>query len=312
MVDKRPRLIIISGPTGSGKSTLAVEMALHLGAQIISADSMQVYKGMDIGTAKLTLQQRRGVAHHLIDVIDPDEEFNASEFLSYALPAIRALHGKGVPIIVAGGTGLYLRTLLGGLFDCPPSDPELRKELTEECKRQGAHFLHQRLKEVDIDAAEKIDPNDRVRIVRALEVINLTGRPFSEVIEKHRFSDRRFNSLHLFLNVDRKILYERINRRVNAMIDSGLVEEVKGLLGRGYSEDLKPMRAIGYRHIVGYLKRKWGLDEAIRLTQRDTRRYAKRQIIWFRSESGVTRINPECREEVFKIAEKFVRPDYES
>ncbi len=291
MVEDSPKLIIISGPTCSGKSVLAVELAQLLGGEIINADSMQVYRGMDIGTAKIPLSERKGIPHHLIDIVNPDQEFNAALFRLHALPIIKDLHLKKIPIIVAGGTGLYVKGLLGGLFKCPPSKPELRQNLWEECEKRGPSFLYQRLSRLDRKAADSIHPIDKVRIIRALEVIHLTGCPFSELTRKHGFSDRRFLTLNLSLNVDRHILYSRIDRRAMSMIDSGLISEVKGLLKVGYSPELKPMQAIGYRHIVGYLKGRWNLDEVTRFIQRDTRRYAKRQLTWLRADPDIIRMN---------------------
>jgi len=291
MVEDSPKLIIISGPTCSGKSVLAVELAQLLGGEIINADSMQVYRGMDIGTAKIPLSERKGIPHHLIDIVDPDQEFNAALFRLHALPTINDLHLKKIPIIVAGGTGLYVKGLLGGLFKCPPSKPELRQNLWEECEKRGPSFLYQRLSQLDRKAADSIHPIDKVRIIRALEVIHLTGCPFSELTRKHGFSDRRFLALNLSLNVDRHILYSRIDRRAMSMIDSGLISEVKGLLKVGYSPELKPMQAIGYRHIIGYLKGRWNLDEVTRFIQRDTRRYAKRQLTSLRADPDIIRMN---------------------
>jgi len=291
MVEDSPKLIIISGPTCSGKSVLAVELAQLFGGEIINADSMQVYRGMDIGTAKIPTSERKGIPHHLIDIVNPDQKFNAALFRLHALPIIKDLHVKKIPIIVVGGTGLYVKGLLGGLFKCPPSKPELRQNLWEECEKRGPSFLYQRLSRLDRKAADSIHPMDKVRIIRALEVIHLTGCPFSELTRKHGFSDRRFLTLNLSLNVDRQILYNRIDRRAMSMIDSGLISEVKELLKVGYSPELKPMQAIGYRHIAGYLKGRWNLDEVTRLIQRDTRRYAKRQLTWLRADPDIIWMN---------------------
>ena len=307
MAEDFPKLLIISGPTCSGKSVLAVELALILGGEIINADSMQVYRGMDIGTAKLRLSERKGIPHHLIDIVNPDQEFNAALFLLHALPIINDLHVNSIPIIVVGGTGLYIKTLLGGLFTCPPSKPELRQSLIEECEERGTSFLHQRLSRLDRKAANSIHTMDKVRIIRALEVIYLTGYPFSELARKHSFSDRRFLALNLCLNVDRQVLYNRINIRAMSMIDSGLINEVKALLTMGYSPELKPMQAIGYRHIISYLKGGWDLDEATRLIQRDTRRYAKRQLTWFRADPDLIWVNPDYKPDIVNKVMTFIR-----
>lgn len=260
---------------------------------------------MDIGTAKLPIPKRRGIPHHLIDIVNPDQEFNAALFRSHALPIIDDVSRRDIPIIVVGGTGLYVKALLGGLFTCPPYQRELRRKLWEECEDKGSTYLYERLCGLDSKAAERIHPTDAVRIIRALEVLDLTGRPFSEVTVEHSFSDRRFSPLHLCLFVDREVLYDRINTRTLSMIDAGLVGEVEGLLATGYGPELKPMKAIGYRHIVGYLKGDWDLDEAVRLIQRDTRRYAKRQKTWFRADPEVVWVNPGDRPEIIDMVRAF-------
>lgn len=302
-----PKLIIISGPTCSGKSVLAVELAVLLGGEIINADSMQVYRGMDIGTAKLALSDRKGIPHHLIDIVNPDEEFNAALFLFHALPIIRDLHEKKIPIIVVGGTGLYVKVLLGGLFECPSPKPELRQKLTEECEKRGLPVLYERLSRLDREAADNIQPTDKVRIIRALEVIYLTGSPFSQLTRKHAFSDRQFLALNLCLNIERQVLYSRINRRTLSMIDLGFIGEVEGLLEMGYSPGLKPMQSIGYRHIMGYLKGRCDLDEATSLIQRDTRRYAKRQLTWFSADPDVIWVNPAYKPAIINKARTFMQ-----
>jgi len=306
MVDDFPKLIIICGPTCSGKSALAVELALILGGEIINADSMQVYRGMDIGTAKLSISERKGIFHHLIDIVNPDQEFNAALFLVHTLPIINDLYSKKIPIIVVGGTGLYVRALLGGLFNCPPSDLELRQNLWEECEKKGPAFLHEKLSRLDKKAADSIHPMDKVRIIRALEVIYLTGYQFSELTRKHAFSDKKFSALNLCLNVDRQVLYNRINRRTISMIDSGLINEVEVLLKMGYNSSLKSMQAIGYRHIVGYLQGEWDFNETTRLIQRDTRRYAKRQFTWLRADPDIIWVNPDDTTEITNKVMTFV------
>ena len=306
MVEDSPKLIIISGPTCSGKSPLAVELASILGGEIINADSMQVYRGMDIGTAKLRISERKGIPHHLIDIVNPDQEFNAALFLFHALPIIKNLHAKKTPIIVVGGTGLYVRALLGGLFSCPPSNGELRQNLWDECKKKGSSFLYEKLLTLDRKAANKIHPMDKVRIIRALEVINLTGYKFSDLTEKHAFSDNNFSALNLCLNINRQTLYNNINRRTLSMIDSGFINEVEVLLQMGYNSSLKSMQSIGYRHIVGHLQDNWSLADTIRLIQRDTRRYAKRQLTWLRGNPHIIWINPNNMAEIINMVTAFI------
>jgi tRNA dimethylallyltransferase len=307
MVGDLHKLIVISGPTCSGKSGLGVELAQLVSGEIINADSMQVYRGMDIGTAKIPVFERKGIRHHLIDIVNPDEEFNAALFRQHALTIIGELCEKNVPIIVVGGTGLYVKALLGGLFEAPPAKPALRQALLEEWERKGPAPLYQRLSSLDKDAAASIHPMDRIRITRALEVIHLTGCPVSDFTKKHGFSDRRFHALNLCLNVDRQVLYNRINKRTISMINAGLIAEVEALLQMGYSPNLKPMKAIGYRHIIGYLRGAWDLDEAKRLMQRDTRRYAKRQLTWFGADSEITWVDPDDRPGIVDKLMAFMR-----
>jgi len=280
----RPKCIVIAGPTASGKTSLSVNLALSLNGEIINADSMQVFRGMDIGTAKPTLEEQRGVPHLLLSVVDPDQEFNAAIYRSMALPLVREVVSRGKTCLVTGGTGLYIKSLTKGLFQCPPADPVFRESLQRECDTLGTIGLHERLKGVDPESADRIHPNDRARIFRALEIPHLTGRRISDLKKDHGFSDTPLQTLKLCPEVDRQELYKRIDQRSVAMVESGLVEETEMLLAKGYSPGLKPMMSIGYRHIVNYLRGKWSLEEAIHNIQKDTRRYAKRQFTWFRAD----------------------------
>lgn len=304
--EDKPKVIVIAGPTASGKTGLGVALALALGGEIINADSMQVYRGMDIGTAKPTVEERRGVCHHLLDVVDPDEEFNAALYRSIALPIIRDIGSRGKVCLVVGGTGLYIRSLLGGLSQCPPAQPELRESLGRECDAYGSQVLYERLKHLDPESARAIHPNDRARIIRALEIIRVTNRNPSDLTREHRFMDRHLNTLKLGLRIGRDKLYESINERSVTMIDAGLLEETEGLLQTGYSPDLKPMKAIGYRHAVRYLKGEWSRSETISKLQRDTRRYAKRQLTWFRADPEINWIEPDEFDLVFKKIRSFL------
>ncbi|MBW1912230.1 MAG: tRNA (adenosine(37)-N6)-dimethylallyltransferase MiaA [Deltaproteobacteria bacterium] len=306
MTDDRPRLIIITGPTASGKSSLAVDLAIELGGEIISADSMQVYRGMDIGTAKPTTKERRGVRHHLIDVVDPDEEFNASIFRSLAEAVIGGITARQKPCFLVGGTGLYIKTLLGGLFECPPTDPELRKKLFRECDEYGPSDLHQRLEKLDPESAQKIHLNDRARLIRALEVIALTDQPLSSLVQGHGFKENHFKTLKICLNMDRELLYHLINERSLRMMEAGLVAETKKLLEMGYSPELKPMKSLGYRHAVALLKRECDQDEMVRQLQTDTRRYAKRQLTWFRADPDIAWVAPEDKDLIKEKIRVFI------
>ncbi len=305
MSEERSRILVIAGPTATGKSSLAVELALNLGGEIVNADSMQVFRGMNVGTAKPTREERRGVPHHLFDVADPDEPFNAARFRSMAFPVIEQLARKGAPCLVVGGTGLYIRALLGGLFPCPEASPELRSRLRKEWDEGGGAAMHDRLRRLDPEAVERIHPNDRVRVIRALEVIELTGCPFSSMARGHRFREESFDALKICLHMDRERLYERIHHRSRRMMEAGLLDETRALLDRGYSATLKPMRAIGYRHAVMCLLGEWDHEETVQRIRIDTRRYAKRQFTWFRGEGDYAWRTGEERDRMLREAEAF-------
>ena len=281
---QRPEIICIVGPTASGKSSLATQIAKDLGGEIISADSMQVYRHMDIGTAKPSLKDQEEIRHHLIDVVEPDENFSASDFRELASAAIRDIQSRGKRVIVAGGTGLYIRALTRGLVDTPVGDPLLRQKLEDEADRLGRQYLHNMLKELDPAAAEAIHPNNIVRIIRAIEVATKSDKTMSEYQDQHRFADSPYDVMMLGIDIDRELLYSRINERVNKMIGAGLKEEVKELLALGYSRDLKSMRSVGYKEMCAHIIDGLPIEEAAELIKRDSRRYAKRQMTWFRKE----------------------------
>ncbi len=306
MKPAKQKIVIIAGPTAGGKTSLGVELALALGGEIISADSMQVYRGMDIGTAKPTQKEQKGIRHHLLDVVDPPEEFNAAIYRSMAIPIITDIHSRDKICFIVGGTGLYIKSLLGGLFECTVSDQELRNSLRLKCRRLGSRQLHEELKRLDPESANTIHPNDEMRIIRALEIVHLTNKCPSDLYSEHAFADAAFDALKIFLKVDRDQLYKRIDDRSVAMKDAGLIEETKNLLEMGYSSDLKPMKAIGYRHMIKYLKGDWSLDVAINTLQRDTRRYAKRQMTWFRADPEATWIAPGDFDQCLREIEHFL------
>jgi tRNA dimethylallyltransferase len=305
MTNNKPKVIVITGPTASGKSSLAVELALYLGGEIVNADSMQVYRGMDVGTAKPSIAQRRGIAHHLIDVVNPDQDFDAARYRALAVPQLQDLASRGILSFVVGGTGLYIKALLGGLLDCPPADSGLRKELGRVWDEKGPEVLYEELKTLDPESALRIHPHDRVRIVRALEIFHLTQQPPSSLVRRHGFRDNAFESLKICMEMDRKELYGRINQRSLAMIEAGLVSETEGLLKKGYSPDLKPMKALGYRHVVKFLEGAWTLDETTYELQRDTRRYAKRQLSWFGADPEMVWIKPKDIDGILKKIRAF-------
>jgi tRNA dimethylallyltransferase len=293
MTVEKPKVVVITGPTASGKSSLAIDLALHFGAEIVNADSMQIYRGMDVGTAKPTISERKGVFHHLLDVADPDEDFDAATYRSLGTPILHSIASKNMASFVVGGTGLYIKSLLNGLLECPPADPELRDELNRTWEERGPEHLLERLKIFDPESAQKIHPNDRMRVIRALEVYYLTRKPFSSLVRNHGFKDKSFHALKICLQVDRSQLYDRIDRRSRSMIEAGLISETERLLAKGYTPDLKPMNSLGYRHIRRFLDGEYDLNEAIRQLQRDTRRYAKRQITWFRSDPEMIWMKPD-------------------
>lgn len=282
-------LVAIVGPTAVGKTDVSLEVACRLGAEIVSCDSMQVYRYMDIGTAKPSPSERLRVPHHLIDVVDPGETFNVARFQELAQAAIDDISARGrVPLLV-GGTGLYVRAIIDGfLFPWEGASPEIRRKLEEEADAHGAPALHARLEEVDPAAARRIHPNDARRIVRALEVHETTGQPISEMWRRGGGRKMRVDRLVIIgLVRDRAAIYERIDRRCDAMIEQGLVDETRGLLERGYERALTAGQALGYKEIVEHLQGRCALADAIEAIKRNTRRYAKRQLTWFRADPRI-------------------------
>jgi len=279
-------LIAILGPTASGKSELAVNLALRLGGEIVNCDAVQMVRHLNIGTAKPTPEQKNLVPHHLFDIIDPDQSYSAGAYMSDARRICRAISGRGAVPIVVGGTGLYLRALLEGIFEGPKGSATVRSRLKRIGERKGTRYLHGLLGKKDPEAALKVQPNDLIRVIRALEVIVLTGRTISDLQEKRK-PLRGFEVLKVGIRVPRERLYDRINRRVEAMYQKGLLEEVRSVIEMGYSPSSKGFEALGYRYAAAVLKQEMTLEQAIKLTQRDTRRYAKRQLTWFRREENV-------------------------
>jgi tRNA dimethylallyltransferase len=301
-----PPLVVLLGPTASGKTPLSVQWAKCINAEIVSADSVQVYRYMDIGTAKPSIETRQAIPHHLIDVVDPDEPFDAVRYQQLADKAISEIQKRGKVPMVVGGTGLYVKALTHGFFAGPSAHPRLREMLKARAEMEGTRALHEELRRVDPSAAERIHPNDLFRIIRALEVYHLTGVPISRHQDEHRFSRPRYKALYLCLDLPREELYRRINERVEEMIKRGLVEEVKALMERGYSLDLPSMRSIGYRHMGSYIKGECSLDEAVEKMKRDTRHYARRQLTWFRAMEGVRWFHEEESDRALQEAKSFL------
>ncbi|MHB8772143.1 MAG: tRNA (adenosine(37)-N6)-dimethylallyltransferase MiaA [Syntrophales bacterium] len=300
-----PPLVVILGPTGVGKTALALRLAGRWGGEIVGADSLQVYRGMDIGTAKPTPAEQRLVPHHLIDVVDPDEPFDASRYCEMAHRTIARLTAEGKPVFVVGGSGLYIRALLGGLIDGPGADESLRLALKEEQRRLGGDALYERLRLRDPQAAGRIDRRDAVRIIRALEVLELTGRSIVDHQRDHRFQQRPYRALKIGLTIERAELLARIDARAERMIADGFVEEVRRLLERGYHRDLKPMQSLGYRHLAAHLAGEGDLAAAIRLLKRDTRRYAKRQLTWFSRDTEIRWLAPSDEDRAAGLVARF-------
>jgi tRNA dimethylallyltransferase len=280
----KPKILIIAGPTASGKSALALELAEQFGGEIICADSLTIYRGLDIGSAKPTKAQQTLVPHHLLDIRNPDQGFTVADFIREAGTAIRDVISRNRHPIITGGTGLYIRALLGGLSEAPGEDLEIRQELQELASKIGPEALLEQLREVDPATAAKLPPGNLVRIIRAIEVYRKTGISLSEHQARHSFSERAYDALQICLDLPREELYRRIELRVDQMFKDGLVDEVSRLLAAGYSPELKPLSAIGYRETIEFLQHRCSLDEAIRLIKQNTRHYAKRQLTWFRRE----------------------------
>lgn len=305
---KKPRLIVILGPTAVGKTAAAIALARESGGEIVSADSMQVYRLLDIGTAKPTLEEQSLVKHHVIDVVNPDEQFNAATFIKLAERTIGRLNETGKPIFVVGGTGLYIKALLGGLFEGPDADEDLRKLYRQELKQFGNTYLYEKLKESDEEAAAQIDRNDIPRIIRALEVLELCGISIVDKQKAHHFGDNLYDFVKIGLMVERTELYERIDQRTEKMIDAGLVDEVERLLAMGYHENLKPMQALGYKHIARLIKGSLNLADAIRMIKRDTRHFAKRQMTWFGRDGEIAWFAPSDLDGMRRRIDHFLSP----
>jgi tRNA dimethylallyltransferase len=300
------RIIIICGPTGVGKTSFAIQVAQCFNGEIVGADSMQIYRHMNIGTAKPDAGEMNLVRHHLIDVIDPNEEFDAGRYVKLADEAIEDILSRGKVPIITGGTGLYIKALLNGLFRSESVCTKTLSRLTKELEEKGAHALHKKLAECDPKAADKIHPHDSFRVIRALEVFQTTGNRISDHQERHNFHNRRYAGLKIGLHMDREELYDRINHRVDAMLDKGLLNEVVSLVEKGYSLDLKPMQSIGYKHMAMLIRKETDPAEAVRLLKRDTRRYAKRQFTWFRKDKDIIWLNPSEMDASKKLIKEFL------
>jgi len=278
------KVIVLGGPTATGKTELAVELALMVNGEVVTADSAQVYRYMNIGTAKPTLEERRGIPHHMIDVVNPDEEFSVAQYKAMAEDAIRNILSRGKVPIVVGGTGLYISSLVYNIrFSDTMSDWGFRERMKALAEQHGPEYLHERLKEIDPDSAGRIHPNNVKRVIRALEVFETTGRTMTEHQAESRKEQPEFDYQLFGLIMDRQKLYERIGRRTDLMMENGLADEVAGLLKMGYSRDLVSMQALGYKELAAAISGECTMEEAVEKIKLGTRHLAKRQITWFRS-----------------------------
>ena len=295
MIQRSPnnKIIVICGPTGSGKTSFAINLARQFNGEIVGADSMQIYRRMDIGTAKPTPAERAVVPHHMIDIVDPDQDFDAAAYAKMATGIIRQTIARGCTVFVVGGTGFYIKALIHGLFEKGPSDPAVRRRLLQQAEAEGTAALARRLQQIDSPAAQRIHPNDTYRIIRALEVYEVTGEPLTVFHQRHGFREQRFNTLELGLSWPRPVLYDRINRRVDRMMAQGFLDEVRQLLASGYGSDLKSMQSLGYRHLAEVVSGDVSLAAAVTTLQRDHRRYAKRQLTWFGARKSVDWLTPD-------------------
>jgi len=298
-------VIVIGGPTASGKTQLAIDWALKLDGEIVSCDSRQIYKFMDIGTAKPTLEERSLIPHHLVDLIYPDETMTAGEFQKLAREIIKDIHSRGKVPFLVGGTGLYIRSVIRDIVFPPKVDEYYRKFIKDRINREGLGSVYNELCKIDPVTAGKISPNDEIRITRALEVYYATGTPISFYRKGIDVDYPEYEVIYLVLNPPRGILYRRIEERVDKMIQLGLVEETRHLLDMGYSPELSSLQTLGYREIIKYLKGMYDLESAVEEIKKETRRYAKRQSTWFRNEIRVRLITYEEAEDVFREISRY-------
>ena len=304
---KQPCLVLV-GPTAIGKTDLSLTLARRYDCEIVSVDSMQVYRHMDIGTAKASLSERSEIPHHLIDIIDPDKSYDAARFAIDGLHAIRDIHSRGKIPLLTGGTGLYLRALFEGIFPGVPVDDATRRILKDRLVKEGPSKLHEELSLCDCISAKRINMNDSQRLLRALEVFYVSGIPWSEHIAAHKKQSEGVlfpRTLQLGLTTDRENLYQRINNRCDTMLANGLEDEVRKLLAMGYDRNLKAFGSIGYRHILNYIEGTWSREEAVRLLARDTRRYAKRQYTWFAKLEDLRWFDVDDKAEILQTVENW-------
>lgn len=300
------KLLIIAGPTAVGKTDISIKLAKELNGEIISADSMQIYKHMDIGSAKISLDEMEGIKHHLIDIIDPSEEFSAAEFKSRAENAIDDIIARGKYPIIAGGTGLYINSIICNYeFTGAYKDEEYREYLNKLALEKGKNYVHELLKDIDKESYEKLYPNDLKRVIRALEVYRVTKKTISSINKGVNLYDIPYDISYYVLNMNREKLYERIDKRVDKMLHDGLVTEVVKLKNMGYNSDMQSMKGIGYKEILYYLDGELSFEEAVELIKKGSRHYAKRQLTWFRKDKRAKWINKDIYKDDNEIVAKI-------
>lgn len=306
---KKPPLIVIAGPTAAGKTDLSIRLAKRIGGEIISADSMQVYRYMNIGSAKVSAKEMDGVPHYLIDVLNPTEEFNVVTFQHMAEDALKTIYSHGAVPIIAGGTGFYIQALLYHIdFKENPQGDEIRKKLEQLAREKGCEYLHQRLSAVDPESALAIHPHNQKRVIRALEYFYQTGEKISSHNEEERQKDSPYNFLYYVVSMNRDKLYQRIDQRVDQMLENGLVHEVEQLKAMGCSRSMTSMQGLGYKEILDYLDGFCSLEDSVWRLKRDTRHFAKRQLTWFKRERDVRWINlSEFHDDREKITDHIVQ-----
>jgi len=303
----KERIIIILGQTATGKSDLSIKIAEKYPAEIVNADSMQVYKYMDIGTCKLSPSKRKSIPHHLLDIVEPKEEYNAGTFCFDAKKAISSIYSKNKTPIIVGGTGLYIRCLIGGIFELKEDTKDARKVLLEKLEKNGLETLYKELAQVDPLSAEKIKSSDKQRILRALEVYKASGIPISELQKKHEFKEKNFSYIKIGLRIEKDELLERIKIRIDNMFSEGLISEVETLLKKGYKDHLKALNSIAYRETIDLIEGKIDLDEAKEQTYKRTKDYAKRQNTWFKKDNEIKWFSPGIDlVKVFEYVEQFI------
>lgn len=302
-------LVVVAGPTASGKTGLAIDIANYVGGEIVSADSMQIYKYMNIGSAKPTQEERAKAVHHMIDFLEPDAEFSVADYTEMAHKVIADIYERGKIPIMAGGTGLYINSVVNDVtFGEMDTDYELRESLRKTAEEKGSEYLLHMLSEFDEVSAKRLHPNNLRRIIRAIEFYKITGKPISEHQEETKKTQSRYNPLMLCVNWDREELYDRINRRVDMMMDEGLLDEVKRLMDMGYTKDLNSMQGIGYKEVMDYFDGKASLEETVEIIKQSSRRYAKRQLTWFRRDERIHYVSSENPfEEAKLLIDDFLR-----